>query len=52
MKENPYRLADDIWGIGFKTADYPSEVGSLHLTEEGHKVLSERLYEIINQEEI
>lgn len=21
MKENPYRLADDIWGIGFKTAD-------------------------------
>lgn len=21
VKENPYRLADDIWGIGFKTAD-------------------------------
>lgn len=21
MKDNPYRLADDIWGIGFKTAD-------------------------------
>lgn len=21
MKENPYRLADDIWGIGFRTAD-------------------------------
>ena len=21
MKENPFRLADDIWGIGFKTAD-------------------------------
>ena len=21
MNENPYRLADDIWGIGFKTAD-------------------------------
>ena len=20
VKENPYRLADDIWGIGFKTA--------------------------------
>lgn len=20
MKENPYCLADDIWGIGFKTA--------------------------------
>ncbi len=21
LQENPYRLADDIWGIGFKTAD-------------------------------
>ena len=21
MKENPYKLADDIWEIGFKTAD-------------------------------
>lgn len=21
MRENPFRLADDIWGIGFKTAD-------------------------------
>jgi exodeoxyribonuclease V alpha subunit len=21
VKENPYRLADDIWGVGFKTAD-------------------------------
>ncbi len=21
MKENPYQLADDIWGIGFRTAD-------------------------------
>ena len=21
VTENPYRLADDIWGIGFKTAD-------------------------------
>ena len=37
-----YNAAEDI---------YPSEVDSLHLTEEGHKVLSERLYEIINQEE-
>lgn len=25
MKENPYRLADDIWGIGFKTADQIAE---------------------------
>ena len=21
MKENPFQMADDIWGIGFKTAD-------------------------------
>ena len=21
VKDNPYRLADDIWGIGFRTAD-------------------------------
>ena len=25
MKENPYRLADDIWGIGFRTADTIAE---------------------------
>ncbi len=25
MQENPYRLADDIWGIGFKTADQIAE---------------------------
>ena len=36
-----YNAAEDI---------YPSEVDSLHLTEEGHKVLAERLYEIINHE--
>jgi len=24
VNENPYRLADDIWGIGFKTADLRS----------------------------
>lgn len=25
IKENPYKLADDIWGIGFKTADQIAE---------------------------
>lgn len=25
VQENPYRLADDIWGIGFKTADKIAE---------------------------
>lgn len=25
VQENPYRLADDIWGIGFKTADQIAE---------------------------
>ncbi len=26
VRENPYRLADDIWGIGFKTADGIAEL--------------------------
>lgn len=25
VQENPYRLADDVWGIGFKTADMIAE---------------------------
>ena len=25
VQDNPYRLADDIWGIGFKTADQIAE---------------------------
>ena len=25
VQENPYRLADDIWGIGFRTADIIAE---------------------------
>ena len=25
VQENPYRLADDIWGIGFRTADTIAE---------------------------
>lgn len=28
---------------------YPSEVDSLHLTEDGHKILAERVYEIIKK---
>ena len=31
VQENPYRLADDIWGIGFKTADtIASKLGFEH----------------------
>lgn len=29
VKDNPYRLADDIWGIGFKTADAIAEKRAL-----------------------
>lgn len=29
VKGNPYTLADDIWGIGFKTADGPPRKGNL-----------------------
>lgn len=25
VEENPYKLADDIWGIGFRTADAIAE---------------------------
>ena len=25
VQENPYRLAEDVWGIGFKTADMIAE---------------------------
>ena len=35
-----YYAADDI---------YPSEVDSLHLTADGHKILAERVYEIIKK---
>ncbi|MDE7187771.1 MAG: ATP-dependent RecD-like DNA helicase [Lachnospiraceae bacterium] len=34
MKENPYKLADDIWGIGFKTADQIA--GKLGLGKESY----------------
>ena len=31
VKENPYRLADDIWGIGFRTADQiAANIGVAH----------------------
>ena len=41
VKDNPYRLADDIWGIGFKTADgIASKMGLLYtlneLSNDGH----------------
>lgn len=37
VKENPYRLADDIWGIGFKTAD--AIAGKLGIGKESYKRL-------------
>ena len=43
VKENPYRLADDIWGIGFKTADGIAEkLGFSH--EEPVRLRSGMLY--------
>ena len=35
-----YNAADDI---------YPSEVDSLHLTADGHRILAEKVYEIIKK---
>ena len=43
VRENPYRLADDIWGIGFKTADTIAEkIGFSH--EEPVRLRSGLLY--------
>ena len=43
VKENPYRLADDIWGIGFKTADtIASKLGFGH--EKYERLRSGMLY--------
>lgn len=33
MKENPYKLADDIWGIGFKSADRIAMSGGIQPTD-------------------
>lgn len=41
MKENPYRLADDIWGIGFKTADLIAD--KLGFAKESYVRLQSRL---------
>lgn len=37
VKENPYQLADDIWGIGFKTAD--TIAGKLGIGQDDYKRL-------------
>ncbi len=34
IQENPYRLAQDIWGIGFKTADTIAQKSGIDLTSE------------------
>ena len=42
VKENPYQLADDIWGIGFKTADSIAWKRRVSLTPSGTRDLTPR----------
>ena len=47
-----YRAVAEKFGCIFYNAAediYPSEVDSLHLTEDGHRILAEKVYEIIKQ---
>jgi len=43
IKENPYRLADDIWGVGFRTADTLALALGFEKTSP-HRVASGLLY--------
>lgn len=43
MQENPYRLADDISGVGFKTADEIAEKIGIH-TDSDYRIRSGLLY--------
>lgn len=47
VKENPYRLADDIWGIGFKTAD--TIAGKLGINKNAFVRLRSGLLYTLNQ---
>ncbi len=47
VQESPYRLADDIWGIGFKTADTIAE--KLGFEHERYERLQSRLMYTLNK---
>ena len=47
-----YRMVAEKYGCIFYNAAedvYPSEVDSLHLTEDGHKTLAEKIYKVIKE---
>ncbi len=46
MKENPYRLAEDIGGIGFKTADEIARRAGIH-TDSDYRIRSGILYTLL-----
>ena len=46
IKQNPYRLADDIWGIGFKTADGIAE--KLGFSKDNPLRIRSGLYYVLN----
>ncbi len=47
VQENPYRLAEDIWGIGFKTADQIAS--NLGFTQEHPERIAAGILHIINE---
>ena len=47
VKENPYKLADDVWGIGFKTADLIAT--KLGMDKESFNRCRAGLFYVLNQ---
>jgi exodeoxyribonuclease V alpha subunit len=47
VKDNPYRLADDIWGIGFKTADRIAQ--SMGYDRESYQRLRAGIIYVLNE---
>ncbi len=47
VKSNPYRLADDIWGIGFRTADKIAQ--QMGYDKNSHARLSSGLVYVLNE---
>ena len=47
VKNNPYKLADDVWGIGFKTADQIAE--KLGMEKESYNRCRAGLFYMLNQ---
>ena len=47
VKKNPYRLADDIWGIGFRKAD--EIAGNMGISKDSHHRIKSGILYVLNQ---